>query len=217
MIITLDGPAGVGKSSLAKELAKHFNIASLDTGAMYRTLGLKLGRNAANMSEAEIIEKLHECKFELKEVEGDYILFFNSKAIGNEIRNEEVGKLAAIVGNIPIIRKKLRDFQIQIGEEISLVAEGRDMGTVVFPRAEFKFYLDASPEVRAQRRFAQLQEKGQEACLSQILEEIFQRDQADRERVNDPLRPAKDAVIIDTSNLSRKKVFDKIVQIISTN
>ncbi len=214
MIITLDGPAGVGKSTLALDLAKYFDIACLDTGAMYRAIGRLLGNEVRNMSDEEIGEKLNLCHFDFNKTDERHVLYLNNEIIGEEIRTEEVGKLASVVASKPIIRKKLQGFQRKIGEQSSLVTEGRDMGSVVFPSADFKFFLDANPKVRAKRRYDQLIKKNISVDLEQIYHEIVERDKIDRERSTDPLKPAHDAKIIDTSDLTEKEVFKVIIDLI---
>ena len=212
MIITLDGPAGVGKSTLATQLAKHFGIACLDTGAMYRILGLKLGIEVADMKDETLLEKLESYKFSLKTIDDKHILFLNDVAIGDEIRTEKVGRLAAIVGAIPLVRTALQKYQRALGNESPLVTEGRDMGTTVFPRAFIKFFLDAKPEVRAERRFHEMQNKNIFANYEEILKEIIARDKSDRQRSTDPLAPAHDAIIVDTSDMNAEQVFTSLVQ-----
>lgn len=229
MIITLDGPAGVGKSTLAKKLAQHFNIPCLDTGAMYRSIGLSLGVEVADMSDIKLEEKLAQFSFALcpaktqnfsqtKELEQniEYVLTLNNKPIGEEIRTEKVGRLAAIVASLPLVRKALQGYQREIGEKSPLVTEGRDMGTSVFPKAKVKFFLDATPQVRAQRRFLELQAKNSQQSHSyeEILLDINTRDHKDRNRPIDPLKPAQDAMIVDTSNLNQEQVFEKLVCLI---
>jgi len=214
MIITLDGPAGVGKSTLAKRLSKHFAIACLDTGAMYRILGFKLGVEVADMKDETLMQKLDEYQFSLKKINDEYVLHLNDIAIGDEIRTERVGRLAAIAGGIPLIRKALQKYQRAIGDESSLVTEGRDMGTTVFPHAFIKFFLDASPEVRAERRFQEMQNKNIPANYDDILKDITARDRSDRQRSTDPLIPAHDAIIVDTSDMDAEQVFTNLVQLI---
>ena len=212
MIITLDGPAGVGKSTLAKNLAKHFEIPCLDTGAMYRILGFKLGVEVADMKDEALEKALDEYRFSLKKVNNEHVLFINDIAIGDEIRTERVGRLAAIVGALPLVRKALQKYQRSIGEQSSIVTEGRDMGSVVFPHAFVKFFLDARPEVRADRRFQEMQRKGVNADYQEILGEIIERDKADRQRATDPLIAAADAITVDTSDMDAEQVFACLIQ-----
>ena len=199
-IITLDGPAGVGKSTLAKRLATILGIPYLDTGAMFRTIALRLGPGAETLPEDELRARCNAFRFKLQGGGEGSVLLCNDVPVGREIRTEEVGRLASRLATSTVVRDYLKEAQRSRGES-GLVAEGRDMGTVVFPTARFKFFLDARPEVRGMRRFEELQAKGEPADLAQITEMIRQRDDMDRNRAVAPLKPAADAVIVDTSDL----------------
>ncbi len=219
-VITLDGPAGVGKSTLAKRLAARLGIAYLDTGAMYRTLGLRLGAAAADMDEAGLRSRCRECMFSLEAGPDGSMpgLFCNGVPVGEEIRTEKAGRLASLVAKLPILREELQRAQREIGRKSPLVAEGRDMGTKVFPDAEYKFFLDARPEVRAKRRFLELEKKGtlNGATLQEIQATIEARDREDRNRAVDPLRPAKDACIVDTSDLDIDGVLQALLDAVAS-
>ena len=199
-IITLDGPAGVGKSTLAKRLATILGIPYLDTGAMFRTIALRLGPGAETLPEDELRARCNAFRVKLQGGGEGSVLLCNDVPVGREIRTEEVGRLASRLATSTVVRDYLKEAQRSLGES-GLVAEGRDMGTVVFPTARFKFFLDARPEVRGMRRFEELQAKGEPADLAQITEMIRQRDDMDRNRAVAPLKPAADAVIVDTSDL----------------
>ena len=199
-IITLDGPAGVGKSTLAKRLATILGIPYLDTGAMFRTIALRLGPGAETLPEDELRARCNAFRFKLQGGGEGSVLLCNDVPVGREIRTEEVGRLASRLATSTVVRDYLKEAQRSLGES-GLVAEGRDMGTVVFPTARFKFFLDARPEVRGMRRFEELQANGEPADLAQITEMIRQRDDMDRNRAVAPLKPAADAVIVDTSDL----------------
>lgn len=211
LIVTIDGPAGVGKSTLAKKLAAYLGIAYLDTGAMYRSLGLRVGAEVADLSEKKMQEEFAKYSYALKRENEQSVLYLNGEKIGEEIRTEKASRLASIVAKIPEVRKALQKYQREIGSQTALVAEGRDMGTVVFPHAPIKFFLDARPEVRAKRRYDELIQKGQEEKYEDILQNIIARDTQDRNRTVDPLKPHETAIIVDTSDLDIDGVFAKLV------
>ncbi len=214
-VITLDGPAGVGKSTTARRLAAALGVPYLDTGAMYRTLGLRLGAAAADMSDEELRRRCAEYSFSLEPCPTDrdsLCLFCNGQPVGDEIRTEKAGRLASLVARLPVLREALQNVQRSLGRRWSLVAEGRDMGTRVFPEARYKFFLDARPEVRAARRCRELADRGETADKDTVLAAIAARDEQDRNRVVDPLRPASDAVIVDTSDLSPEEVLNVLLE-----
>ena len=214
-VITMDGPAGVGKSTLARRLASELGVAYLDTGAMYRTLGLRLGAQAADMTDDELRARCRECRFTL-EPRGDEapVLCCNGEAVGDEIRTEKASRLASLVARLPVLREELQRAQREIGAQCSLVAEGRDMGTRVFPDARHKFFLDARPAVRAMRRWLELEARGtlNGATVEEIQAGIEARDEQDRNRAVDPLRPAEDATVVDTSDLDLKGVLRVLLE-----
>lgn len=206
-VVTLDGPAGVGKTTLARRMAESLGLAYLDTGAMFRCMALKLGPGAEKLPEEELRGRCGQWTFTLSGMGQQSTLFCNGVAVRGEVRTEEVGMLAARIATVPLVRDILRQTQRAIGENSPLVAEGRDMGTVVFPDARFKFFLDAAPEVRAMRRLRDLEERGEAAELTSLTEQIRQRDALDRNRAVAPLRPAPDALIVDTSRLDIEGVL----------
>lgn len=211
LIVAIDGPAGVGKTTLAKRTAKALGLAYLDTGAMFRASALRLGDAARELPEAEIQARLDELSFSLEGSGEQTRLLLNGRPVGDEIRTEAVGFLASRLATLPVVRDFQKTAQQAIGKNASLVVEGRDMGTAVFPEAPFKFFLDARPEVRAKRRELQLQAMGEPAAFAEILEQIRKRDDQDRNRAASPLAPAKDAVIIDTSDIDVDQVFERIL------
>lgn len=206
-IVTLDGPAGVGKTTLAKEMARNLGVAYLDTGAMYRAVAWQLGAEAAGWPEDTLRAELEKMEFAVEGSGPDTVLSLNGKAIGDEIRTEAVAMAASMVAGLPVVREYLCKAQQAVGAKADLVAEGRDMGTVVFPQAEVKFFLSARPETRARRRVDQLVAMGQEADYDQVLAQIRERDERDTTRATAPLKPAEDAVTVDTSD----KTIDEVL------
>lgn len=206
-IVTLDGPAGVGKSTLARRVASALGWPYLDTGAMFRTLALRLGRQAPALPEEVLRARCAALDFALRGSGETTRLFCNGAEVGDEIRTEEVGSMAAQLGVCPVVRECLKQAQRRLGAQSPLVAEGRDMGTEVFPNARYKFFLDADPEVRAARRCAELRTRGVEADLATVADQIRERDQLDRNRAVAPLRPAPDALLVDTSARTIEEVL----------
>ena len=213
-VITLDGPAGVGKSTIAKRVAEHCGIAYLDTGAMFRIIAKTLGREGVTLPDAELAGALGSLSFSLAGVGAVTILACNGVAAGQEIRTEEVGKLASDYAVKPVVRTFLKQAQQDLGETYPLVAEGRDMGTAIFPNAFRKFFLDAAPEVRALRRVRQLAENGISEDVATVARQIRERDEQDRNRPVAPLKAADDAVVIDTSAMDVDQVFQTIIKML---
>lgn len=217
LIVTIDGPAGVGKSTMAKRLARELGIPYLDTGAMFRATAWKLGEGSWEWDEAELESAMADFVFTLSGIGEDSILSLNDTLIGDEIRTEEVGMWASNVATLPVVRTFLKTAQQSLGERFSLVAEGRDMGTVIFPDAPHKFFLDATVEERANRRFHQLQRLGKPADLEALKEQIAKRDHQDRNRAVAPLKAADDATTIDTTELNKDQVFEALVKKVKDN
>ena len=222
-IITMDGPAGVGKSTLARRVAESLGVAYLDTGAMFRTVALHIAKSRGGASAPkdstevplegpELQSLLKQCVFSLQGSGDKTRLLCNGRAVGDEIRSEEAGMMAARIATVGQVREFLKQAQQRLGSLFSLVAEGRDMGTVVFPHAVCKIFLDASPEIRAERRYRQLLDMGEQADLADLTRQIRDRDHQDRNRALAPLKPAADAAIIDTSHKDISEVFSLIIQ-----
>ncbi len=214
-IITIDGPSGVGKSSVSRKVAAATGFTYLDTGAMYRAVGLYLSRQGVNLDDAKTLaDSLTEVQLTLlpaADEESDVGVVLNGEDVSLAIRSQEMAMVASRVSALPVVREVLTRMQRGYGDKGNIVAEGRDTGTVVFPKAAYKFYLDAAPEVRAGRRVLQLQARGVVADFEQILAMTLERDKNDSERAIAPLKMAADAVRIDTSELSVFQVVDRIL------
>jgi len=211
LIVTLDGPAGVGKSTIAARLAGALGLAVLDTGAMFRAAAYALGEGAAEMPQAQLQEKLGEFEFSLRGSGAATELLLNGRPLPPEIRSEHTGLLASQIAVVPAVRAFMKMAQIFLGRTTSLVAEGRDMGSVVFPEARSKFFLDAEPEERARRRCRQLEAQGKPADYAAILDNIKKRDDQDRHRAIAPLVPAEGAMVVDTTRLSEDEVLARLL------
>jgi cytidylate kinase len=216
-IITIDGPSGAGKSTISRALARALGYAYLDTGAMYRAVGLAVQRAGLPPEEsAELTELLSCLELNLVEVDGETGVVLNGEDISTAIRTPEMSMLASRISALPTVRLRLTELQRQIGARGGMVAEGRDMGTVVFPAAAHKFFLDASPEERARRRVAQLRAQGRQVQESEILAQIIERDRADSSRALAPLKPATEAVLVDSSRMTIDQVVTFMRKTIAT-
>lgn len=211
-VVTLDGPAGVGKTTLARAVAERLGVPYLDTGAMFRCLALKLGPGAEQRDPQVLRSQSAAWLFSLSGKGNTSILCCNAIPIGQEVRTEEVGMLASKLAAVPVVRDVLKEAQRTIANHTALVVEGRDMGTVIFPAARYKFFLDARPEVRALRRLRDLQARGEHPDLAALTAQIRARDIMDRNRAVAPLRPAADAVLVDTSDLDAAGVLERILE-----
>jgi len=214
MIITIDGPSGVGKSTVSKSVARILGFTYLDTGAMYRAVALRVKMDSIDIDDDKSLESLlnhTEIGFGRRE-NGDLVIILNNEDVTEKIRTPEVSRLSSDVATKKAVRIKLVHLQREMGKIGNMVAEGRDMGTYVFPDAAFKFYLDASLDERARRRREQLSQSGDDADIQSVKYEILKRDAQDMERSESPLHPAANAVIIDTTNLSSDEVTDRIIK-----
>jgi len=213
-IITIDGPSGVGKGTLAFLLAKRLGWNVLDSGLLYRLVGYLSFREGLNTIK-EIVQFLNNSKIKLitNLNEGVCEIGLNNKVLGKELRNENIASRAAELAKEAEIRDAIINIQRDAYDsEKGLIADGRDMGTIIFPEAALKVFLQASPEVRAERRANQLKEKGMSVIMHDLLEQIQQRDEEDMNRKISPLKPADDSLVIDTSNLSIKEVEQKVME-----
>jgi cytidylate kinase len=210
-IVTIDGPSGGGKSTVSRALAARLGFTYLDTGAMYRAVAYACGQQGIDPTDALQLEPLLAAiRINLlppAEGEEDVRVLVDGQEVGRYLRTPEMGMLASKVSAQPLVRRTLTVLQQQIGAAGRIVAEGRDTGTVVFPQAAWKFYLDASPEVRAHRRAAQLRRQGKSVDEQQLLAQIIQRDRDDRERTIAPLKAAPDAMLIDSTGLAAEAVI----------
>lgn len=214
MIIAIDGPSGAGKSTLGKMLAKNLSLLYLDTGAMYRAVGLAVLRDGVSVeNKAKIAEIAADAKIELVGEPESLRTFLNGADVSAEIRTNEVGQAASIVSAVSEVRKILVRHQREIGQTAArgCVLDGRDIGTVVFPRADAKFFLTAKPEARARRRYEEDSAKGGASTYEQTLAEINQRDERDVSRADSPLKIADDAIVIDTSELDLREVYEQMM------
>ena len=214
MIIAIDGPSGAGKSTLGRMLAKKLGLLYLDTGAMYRAVALSVLRKKIPFkSEMEVAEVAETAVIELGGEPDSLKIMLDGEDVSTEIRSLEVARAASVVSTISAVRRIMVDHQRAIGENAKngCVLEGRDIGSVVFPNADFKFFLTAQPEARARRRFAEDAAKGRTSTFEQTLAEINERDDRDVSRRDSPLTIADDAVVIDTSELDLTEVFERML------
>jgi len=212
LVITIDGPAGSGKSTVSKRLAEKLSYLYLDTGALYRALAWRAIREGTAQDDEEALADLcRRARVSVKRVGGRVRYFAGGEEVSDLIRTEEVGLAASRISAVPAVRKALLPVQRQAGKRGGIVAEGRDMGTVVFKDADVKFYLEASESVRIQRRFQELAAKGQSADLSRIGKDLSFRDRQDSERAAAPLKIPEDAVVIDTTALDIEQVLQRML------
>lgn len=213
LIVAIDGPAGAGKSTVAKRLAKELGYTYMDTGAMYRAFAWRVMEEGVDLGDEEKLRALLKgTRIELREQDGRPKVFLNGTDVTDRIRAPEVSQLASRVSAIKMVRERMVELQRVMGSQGGVVAEGRDIGTVVFAEAEVKIYLDASSEERARRRFEELKQQGKEVTLETTLQEMGERDQRDKGRAVAPLAKAADAIAIDSTNLGVDGVIGRIMQ-----
>ena len=215
MNIAIDGPAGAGKSSIAKLVAKKLSFVYVDTGAMFRTVAYYFLSQGKDPSDDEMVtEECENISISIEYKDGAQHIFLDGTDVSTEIRQEEVGKNASVVAKNQAVRNRLLALQRQMAEKQDVIMDGRDIGTVVLPDAQVKIYLTASAAVRAERRYKELVEKGETCDLKKIEEDIIARDEQDMNREIAPLKQAEDAVLVDSSYMTIEEVVDKIIEIV---
>ncbi len=214
--VAIDGPAGAGKSTLARRLAADLGYIYVDTGAMYRTIGLYALRAGKDPKDnAAVNALLPEISLRLASVDGEQHIYLNEEDVSKAIRTEEAGMAASAVGANPEVRAFLLDLQRNMAKTQNILMDGRDIGTVVLPNATAKIFLTAAPEARAKRRWKEYQEKGVNVSFEEVLEDVKKRDYQDTHREAAPLKQAEDAVLLDTSDLNFEQSLDAMKKIIA--
>lgn len=211
-IVAIDGPAGAGKGTITQLVGKKLGLVNIDTGATFRCVALNMIQENINIQEEEKIVKMLD-KINI-EMYPDGNVFLNGEEVTHRIRENDVNRFVSPVSVLPMVRNKLLEVQRRIAEGKDVIMEGRDIGTVVFPNADVKIYLDAAAEERARRRVAQNQEKGIQSSYDEVLQGIRERDRRDSTREIAPLRRAEDAIYVDSTNLSIEQVVEKMIKII---
>lgn len=213
MNIAIDGPAGAGKSTVAKRIASTLGITYLDTGAMYRAVALYMLNNDISVLNADAVAKnMANVSIDIRYIDGVQHVFLNGEDVSTQIRQHHVSQAASDVSKHSVVREKMVQLQQSIASNINVIMDGRDIGSVVLPNAEHKFYLTASAEVRAQRRYDELVEKGQHVDYDELLEDIKKRDYNDTHRENSPLIVSQGAIVVDSSDMN----VDEVVEFILT-
>ena len=212
--IAIDGPAGAGKSTVAQKVAKELSFVYVDTGAMYRAMALYLLRKGVNREEPdEIGEACQNAEISIEYQNGEQIVLLDGENVNAHLRTEEVSAMASVSSAVPRVREKLLDLQRKLARTMSVVMDGRDIGTTILPDADVKIYLTASSLTRARRRYLEYQEKGEACDLAEIQNTIEERDQRDMTREISPLCQAEDAVLVDSSELTIDETVEKILSV----
>ena len=217
--VALDGPAGAGKSSIAKKAAKALDYIYIDTGALYRTIGLAATRNNIDPVPSQEVENLiAKIKVDLTfNEQGEQIVLLDNEDVSGLIRTPEASMTASKISAIPAVRAYLLDLQRNMAKSYNVIMDGRDIGTVVLPDARVKIFLTASPEVRASRRYKELVEKGMDVNYDDILKDVVERDYNDTHRDTAPLKPAEGCIIVDTTDIDFEQSVEKIISVIKEN
>lgn len=212
--IAIDGPAGAGKSTIAKAVAKELSFVYVDTGAMYRALGLNcLNKGISKDDEAMVVNACNEALVSIEYRDGEQIVLLNNENVNGLIRTPEVGDTASAISVYKEVREKMVSLQQELAATRSVIMDGRDIGSVVLPNADLKIYLDADVKIRAKRRVDELVAKGMEANEQEILDQMIERDYRDMHRENSPLTKVPDAVVVDSSYMTPKQVKDEILKL----
>lgn len=212
--VAVDGPAGAGKSTIAKAVARELNLIYVDTGAMYRAIALFMLREGVDLSDRQaIIEKCAQADVTLGYEAGVQVVFLNGENVNGFLRTEEVGEAASVISPIPEVRKNMVALQKELAAHSDCIMDGRDIGTCVLPHAQLKIYLTASSEVRAKRRYDELAAKGTESDFQKIKADIEERDYRDMHRETSPLKQAEDATVVDTSDMTVEEVIARIMEL----
>lgn len=215
IVIAIDGPAGSGKSSTAKEVARRLNLTYVDTGAMYRAVTLAIIRQGIDIhAEDKIVEAARKLEINFRWIDNVHHTFIGDDDVSAAIRTTDVANLVSPVSAIPDVREVMAERQRAFARDSDIIMEGRDIGTNVFPDADLKFYMDADIRVRAQRRIHDYQNIGQSLSLDAIVQELRKRDQIDSSRSHSPLKKADDAIVIDTTQLTFEEQVEKIIEIV---
>jgi cytidylate kinase len=215
LIIAIDGPAASGKSTTAQLLAEKLGYVYIDTGAMYRACALKAKKMGIDINDEESIrELLDDIDIRIENHNSKNRIFLDGEDVSEDIRADDISALASAISAIPAVRYKMVELQRKMGEKGGVILDGRDIGTFVFPSAEVKFFLTASPEVRAKRRWLELKQKGINKDFSEVLADLVKRDNNDSQRALAPLKKADDAIEVDTSNITIEEQTDYLYQII---
>lgn len=214
-IIAVDGPSAAGKSCLSKEISDKLNIVYIDTGAMYRAVALYFMNNEVNIDdENEVKKALENISIKFERIDSKLRVFLNNEDISDKIRTEKIGMMASKVSAVPAVRYDMVDRQRKLGEDYSVILDGRDVGSVVFPNADLKIYLTASEEERAKRRLIDLKEKNIDTTFEEVLDDIKKRDYNDINKPISPLVKTEDAVLIDTTEMTREEVINKVISLL---
>ena len=213
IIVAIDGYSSCGKSTIAKALAKHAGYTYVDTGAMYRATALYAQRQGLAENLAQVVPLLANVHISFTHTDNGQHVTLNDEDVESQIRTLEIGNLASQISTIKEVRAFLVAQQQAMGKQKGIVMDGRDIGTVVFPQAELKLFLTASPEVRAQRRFDELKAKGENPILADVLADVNDRDYRDTHRAESPLRQAEDAIVVDNSHMTREEQMEHIINL----